>query len=230
MSIKRWVRPLIVAAGVLAFASACGDKEATPGQPAAQESETVPTTVAQSGTGGTSAAPHIVFFDRDAALQNSLAGRSILQQAQQLRNNAQRELTAEGQRWEADARLYQQQAAVMAANVRAQRQRELQNRQNQLRAKAQQRTEQIQAGFGKALQQFSAAMEPVLGQIMKERGANILMDRRVVVMSQNMEQFDITRLAVQRLDRTLQRVPVALTNPTPPQQPGAQQPARPPGQ
>lgn len=230
MSMNRWVRPLIVAASVLAFAAACGDKdEAAPGAPAAAESEAVPAAPVAAGSG---AMPRIVFFDRDAALQNSQAGRSMIQQATALRTNAQRELTAEGQRWEADARTYQQQQAVMSAAVRTQRQRELQNRQNALRTKAQQRTEQIQAGFAKALEQFSTAMEPVLDRIMKERGANILMDRRVVVMSQNMDQFDITRLAVQRLDATVQRIPVALTNPPArgAQQPGAQQPARPPGQ
>jgi outer membrane protein len=213
MKLDRLARPLAVVAAVAFLAAACGDKEAAPGATAESETQVVSPAedaAAPAAPAGRATAPRIVFFDRDSALQMSRAGKSMIDQARQLRANVQRELQGEVTRLQADARAFQQQSAVLAAGVKAARQRELQNRQAALERKAQQRTEQIQAGFRKALEQFSTAMQPILKDLMTERGAQIMMDRTVVLMAPAISEFDITRAAVQRIDAKIQRIPVTL--------------------
>jgi Skp family chaperone for outer membrane proteins len=222
---ERLMRAIAVAVAVMATAASCGDGENTPSvdtsSPATAET-TAPTTPAGM--------PRILFFDRDVALQASAAGKSMIQQVQQLKTQVERELQAEGQRLQADARAFQQQQAILAAGVKAQRQRDLTNREAALRRKAQQRTEQIQYGFRLALEEFSKQMQPVLEQIMTERQANLLLDRRLVLMAppKNMEQYDATPLAVQRLDAKVRTIPVRLvTPPAQPAQGAAPRPAAP---
>jgi outer membrane protein len=231
MTMNRLIQAAAVAVAVMTTAVSCGDSENTPGATPTAEAPAAP--AAQAGSGP--ATPRIVFFDRDSALQLSLAGKSMIAQVQQLKRQVEQELQGEGRRLEADFRAFQQQQAILAAGVRASRERELRNRQAALQRKAQARTEQIQYGFRKALEEFSVKVQPVLQQIMTERGANLLLDRSVVLMSQSMSQFDITAAAVERMNQTVKTIPVKLA--TPPQQtpgqPGAPTAAtapRPPGQ
>jgi outer membrane protein len=220
MRLNRLARPLAVVAAAILFAAACGGDEPAPGAQADSETQVVPVTgdAAPAGPAGPATAPRIVFFDRDTAIQASRAGRSMIEQARQLRANAQRELQAEVQKIESDWRDLQRQQAVLAANVRAARQRDIQNRQAALQRKAQLRTEQIQAGFRKALEQFSEVMQPILKDIMTERGAQVMLDRSVVLMAPSMRDFDITPAAVQRVDAKIQTIKVELINPPAPGQ------------
>lgn len=61
---------------------------------------------------------------------------------------------------------------------------------------------------------MEVALGPILQGIMAERGANLLLDRGAIVMGTG--DFDVTRLAVQRLDQKMSTVKVNLV--TPPKQ------------
>lgn len=221
MMMSRVVRAIAVAVAVMGTAVSCSDSETTPAVDTSSPA-TVETVAAPTGPAGT---PRFLFFDRDAALQGSAAGKDMIRQVQVLKTQVERELQGEGQRLQADAQAFQRQQAIMGAGPKAQKQRELQNREAALRRKAQQRTEQIQYGFRLALEEFSKQMQPVLEQIMTERNADLLLDRRLVLMAppKRIEQFDATPLAVQRLNAKVRTIPVKLV--TPPAQPQAGAPA-----
>ncbi len=228
MTIKRLICSAAVAVAVIAVATACGKSDETPAaSPLDNADQTVvasPSGNTPAAPGGTAPTPRMLAIDRNALLRGSAAGRSIVTQAQNLQRQAETEIKGEADRLRADFQAFQQQSAILAAGVKAQRQRELEARKNALEQKMQSRGGMIQAGMSAAAEQVAHALEPILRQIMQERHADILVDKNAIVLSTR-DDMDVTALAIQRLDAKMQTVPVHLVNPQQ-QQPGA--PAAPP--
>ncbi len=103
----------------------------------------------------------------------------------------------------------QQQLAIMAPDVRDQKEKDFTGKQQAFQAKVTQRQAEIQAGFNKTARQLEVALEPILKAIMAERGANMVLDRTSVILSS--VDIDVTPVAVQRLDKALPHVKVELT-------------------
>ncbi len=182
-----------------------------------------------SGASGPSSTPQprILVIDRSTILRQSAAGKDMIAQIDTLTKSAEAEFKGEDQRLRSDAQALQQQMAVLAPEVRAQKSREFNDRQQALQKKVQDRQAQIQAGVYKARKQIEDALGPILEQIMAERSANFLLDRNAVVLGTL--DVDVTGLAVQRLDQKVAKVKVELTNPASvgALQPGAAQPVGP---
>ena len=176
---------------------------------------------------GPTPAPRILVIDRATILRQSAAGKDMIAQIDTLTKSAETEFKAEDQRLRNDAQALQQQMAVLAPEVRSQRTRDINARQQGLQKKVQERQNQIQAGVFKARKLIEDTLGPILEQIMAERGANFLFDRNAVVLGT--VDVDITGLAIQRLDQKLAKVKVELTNPAS-LGAGQPQPAAPPQQ
>ena len=112
--------------------------------------------------------------------------------------------------------------AILSASVKQQKQREFENKRAAFQKRVQDRQGLIQGGLLKARQQVETALGPILQGIMKERGANLLLDRNAVVLGT--VDVDVTGIAVQRLNQKLPTVKVALA----PLPPGMQQQQQPP--
>jgi Skp family chaperone for outer membrane proteins len=168
--------------------------------------------------------PKILVIDRSTILRQSAAGKDMIAQIDALTKAAEAEFKGEDQKLRSDAQALQQQMAVLAPEVRAQKSREFNDRQQALQKKVQDRQAQIQAGVYVARKKIEDALGPILEQLMAERGANFLIDRNAVVLGT--VDVDVTGVAVQRLDQKVAKVKVELTNPAsvgmPP--PGAAQP------
>ena len=160
---------------------------------------------------GPTPAPKILVIDRATILRQSAAGKDMIAQIDALTKSAETEFKGEDQKLRSDAAAFQQQAAVMAPDVRAARTRDIQGRQQALQKKVQDRQNQIQAGVYKARKLIEDTLGPILEQIMAERQANFLFDRNAVVLGT--VDVDITGLAIQRLDLKLAKVKVELTDP-----------------
>ncbi len=187
---------------------------ATPGLPAASASTTSTPT------------PKILVIDRSAILRQSVAGKDMIMQIDALSKSAETEFKGEEDKLRSDAQALQQQMAVLAPEVRSQKTKEFDARQQALQKKVQDRQNQIQAGVYKARKQIEDALGPILEALMTERGANLLFDRNAIVLGT--VDVDVTGVAIQRLDQKLSKVKVELTDPAtigmPVQQPGAQKP------
>ena len=164
-----------------------------------------------AGPSGPTPKPLILVIDRATILRQSAAGKDMIAQIDTLTKSAEAEFKGEDQRLRSDAQALQQQMAVMAPEIRAQRTRDITARQQALQKKVQDRQNQIQAGVYKARKQIEDALGPLLEQIMAERGANFLFDRNAVVLGT--VDVDITGLAIQHLDQKLAKVKVELTDP-----------------
>jgi Skp family chaperone for outer membrane proteins len=155
------------------------------------------------------AAPRIIVIDRQFILQRSAAGQEMLAQAQNLSKQAETQFKTEEGQLAAEAGQLQQQLAIMAPDVRDQKEKEFTTKQQAFQNRVAQRQAEIQAGFNKAARVVEVALEPILKTLMTERGANMVFDRGSVILST--VDVDVTPVAVQRLDKALPHVKVELT-------------------
>ncbi|HXJ03387.1 MAG TPA: OmpH family outer membrane protein [Micropepsaceae bacterium] len=164
---------------------------------------------AAGAAGPGAAAPRIIVIDRNFILQRSSAGQEMITQAQNLSKQAETQFKTEEAALTTEAGQLQQQLAIMAPDVRDQKEKDFTNKQQAFQGRVQQRQAEIQAGFNKAARQLEIALEPILKAIMQERGANMVLDRTSVILSS--VDIDVTPVAVQRLDKALPHVKVELT-------------------
>ena len=133
----------------------------------------------------------------------------MLAQAQNLSKQAETQFKTEEGQLAAEAGQLQQQLAIMAPDVRDQKEKDFTTKQQAFQARVAQRQAEIQAGFNKAARVVEVALEPILKTLMAERGANMVFDRSSVILST--VDIDVTPVAVQRLDKALPHVKVELT-------------------
>ncbi|MEA2824325.1 MAG: outer membrane protein [Alphaproteobacteria bacterium] len=164
---------------------------------------------AAAAAGPSSAAPRIIVIDRQFILARSSAGQEMMAQAQNLSKLAETEFKAQEQQLVTEAGQLQQQLAIMAPDVRDQKEKEFTTKQQAFQGRVAQRQAEIQAGLGKAGHVIEVALEPILKSLMVERGANMVFDRGSVILST--VDVDVTPVAVQRLDKALPHVKVELT-------------------
>ena len=162
----------------------------------------------------------IVVLDRAAILQFSKAGQDIARQMQSYATQAKNDLQAQGRALEKEGQQLQQQVAILAPDVKQKRLEAFQDRQRSLQSIAQRKDEQLKAGFAQARATMEQALGPILQQLVKERGANLVLDKQAVVFA-NASGFDITGEAINRLNQKLPAIKVDMNAkpPAPPAQP-----------
>jgi outer membrane protein len=193
-----------------AFISVAANAAVTPAQPHPPAPAGVPE-------------PKILVIDRGMVLRASKVGQDIGNQVKGYTQSAESELRGEADALRKEEGALQQQVAILAPDVRNQKIGAFKAKQQAFQEKVQQRQQQIQYGVYLARQQMDKALGPIIQGIMQERGANLLLDRNAVVYGTN-AAFDITPVAIQRLDQKLPSVKVQLVSPPPgmvqPQQQG----------
>src|SRR5258705_10340516 len=132
----------------------------------------------------------------------------MVTKTQNLTKQAETQFRTEETALQGEAVQLQQQMAILAADVRAQKEKDFTEKQQAFQTRVQLRQTQIQAGFNNAARQLEVALDPILQTIMRERGANMVLDRSAVIVAA--VDVDVTGLAVQRLDRALPHIKVEL--------------------
>lgn len=178
-----------------AFAAAAAP---TPAAPAA-----APTAKAPAAT--------ILFLDRSAVLRQSSVGKDMATQVDAMVKKMETEFAPEGKKLQADTQALQGQLQVLSEQVRQQKIKEIEARRTALQKKIKDRQESIQAGLAQARQKVEQSLGPVLEALMKERGANLLLDRGLVVLGQT--EQDITAVVIGRLNTALPKVVISLAAP-----------------
>ena len=155
----------------------------------------------------------ILMVDLRRVMATSKVGVSIQQQVEALKQQAQNDLKAEGGALQAEKTQLEQQAAILAPDVKAQKIKTFEAKAAAFQKKLQSRGNLIQGGVLKAQQQVEQALGPILQGVLQERGATIMVDRSAVLLAPN--SLDVTQLVVQRLDTKMPSVKVELTAPPP---------------
>ena len=159
----------------------------------------------------------IVVLDRAAILQFSKVGQDIARQMQAYANQAKADLQGQGRALQAEGRALQQQVAILAPDVKQKRLDAFRAKEQSLQSVAQRKDDQLKAGFAQARATMEQALGPILQQLVKERGANLVLDKQAVVFA-NAAGFDITGDAINRLNQKLPSIKVNL-NAAPPAAP-----------
>jgi Skp family chaperone for outer membrane proteins len=160
---------------------------------------------------GGAPAARILMLDMRRIMGLSKVGQDIQRQVEVLKQQATRDLNGEGAALKSEEMQLQQQAAILAPDVKARRIRDFQARATAFQRKIQQRGGLIQGGVIQAQRQIEQALGPILQGIMKERGATILLDRSSILLAPN--SIDVTQLVIQRLDMKMPAAKVELTAP-----------------
>lgn len=148
----------------------------------------------------------ILFVDRGAIVRNSTVGKDMFKQVEALAKKMETDYKPENDKLQADIQALQAQFQVLAPDAREGKRKELEARRQAFQKKIQDRQAEIQGGMNKARQQLESSLGPILEQMMVERGANLLLDRSMVVLGS--VDLDVTQVAIQRLDRALPKITV----------------------
>jgi outer membrane protein len=163
---------------------------------------------------GTPPAPRVVLIDRSAIMQYSKVGQDIAKQVQAYAAQAKNDLAAQSKALQEEGRTLQQQVAILAPDIKAKRLAAFQAREASLQTSAQKKEEQIKAGVLQARQAMEQKLGPILQQLVKERGANMVLDKQAVVYA-TVAGFDITNEAITRLNQQMPSYKVSLNAPRP---------------
>lgn len=158
-------------------------------------------------------APKIAILDRQALLHSSKAGQDMDRQIQSLSKAAEAELKGESDALRKEEQSLQQQVAILAPDVKAQKIHAFEAKQAAFQQKVTQKQNQIRYGVLLAQRQVEQVAGPIVQGLMQQRGANLLIDRQAVVLGA--PGLDITAAAIQLLDQKLPSVKVQLANPPP---------------
>jgi outer membrane protein len=154
----------------------------------------------------------ILVVDRQAILRLSKVGQDIVRQVNALTTSAEGQFKAEKDALQKEEQTLAQQGAILAPDIRAQKQRAFESKVAGFQKKVQDRQSMIQGGVMNARRQVEASLGPILQGILSERGANLLLDRQDVVLAT--VDIDVTKVTIQRLDQKLPTVKVQLAAPS----------------
>jgi len=167
----------------------------------------------------------ILLIDRQAILRFSKVGQDVARQIEAMGNQAKGEIAGQQKALQAEATQLQQQIAILAADAKAQKVKAFEAKQAGMQAAAQRKEQAIQGGFMVAQQTIAKTLEPILQNLMQQRGANMILDKNALVYAspQAVQAFDITQPAIEQLNQKLPSLKVSQAAP-----PAAPAPAKAP--
>ncbi|MEM8936205.1 MAG: OmpH family outer membrane protein [Pseudomonadota bacterium] len=152
-------------------------------------------------------APVILVVDRAQLIAQSRAGKTIPEQAEEVRESVAAELEAEAKKLQNDIEKYQKSASLMSDEVRQKTEQELAMRQQYALP---QRVQIMDQAFRAAVQNAETKIlieaRPILKDIVDDRGATILIDRSAVMYAS--VDADITEEVIEKLDKKMKSVEV----------------------
>lgn len=172
-----------------------------PAQPAAQPAERPPRPLPAKGSA-------IVVIDIALVVRDSAAARNMRTQIER----QQATLRAEDEKTDKDLRTAEQelvqQRTILAPEAFNQRRRDFERRVAEAQQAAQSRRRDIEEAFATAQRRIEGAMNEIVIEIAKENDYRVVLPRAVVVASH--DQVDITDEILQRLNRKLPSVSIAV--------------------
>jgi len=149
---------------------------------------------------------NIIIVDQERVLRESLAGQDLAMQGQALRDQIQREITAEQNSILALQKEIERNVKAYSPAQRDQKIAELNGRKQGYQEFEQKKSQVLQLSVGRAQNQIAVAMKPILQQLIDQRKATIMLDRQVVMYA--VPGLDVTDEAIKRLNNVIRTVKV----------------------
>ncbi len=152
-------------------------------------------------------APVILIVDRAQLVSQTKAGKTIPEQAEAVKASVEKELEAEANKLKKEIEDFQKNASLMSEEVRQQKEQEL---AGQYQYGLPQRVQIMEKAFNAAVQNAQAKIlvqsQPILKDIVDDRGATILLDRSAVMYAA--PETDVTQEVIAQLDKKFPEVEV----------------------
>lgn len=158
-------------------------------------------------------APKIVVLDKSAILSVSKVGQDVTRQLNALQKQAEADLNGQAKALAAQEQALNQQIAVLSADAKQKKIQEFQNKEAALNAVKDRKQLALQYTALMANQAIAKKLDPILQQLMQQRGANLILDRAAVLKGSDSAAFDITGDAINRLNQQMPSYKVTLLNP-----------------
>jgi len=147
-------------------------------------------------------ASNFLVVDRAALLEQSKAGQDIIRQVKAATDEVDKDLSVRNTSLQTERDYLQQRPAVIFPQFRTKEIKDFDAKQKDLQDLSQQKQAMIPAGFVKARSQIELLLEPILQGLMKQHGADVLIDKKYVVNNDE-RALDITGAAIAQLNRKI---------------------------
>ncbi len=149
----------------------------------------------------------IIVVDSHRVLAESKAGKAIYTQMQAKATGYDKSFAQEEQELASVQQELQRQQSILAQDAFAQKARDFEQRVNEARRKVQASKIELSQGQNEAEKTVMKAVLQILNELAKERNANLVLDKAVVVMFDN--NYDVTDEVIKRLDEKLPTMTVS---------------------
>ncbi len=150
----------------------------------------------------------IITVDRNSFFVDSEAAKDIAKQVKTLREGIESELNKKMEALTTERDQLAGQQTILTQEVFEEKAKQLQERFVALQAEAENKQRQLQAAVAKAQSKILEAVSPILDEILKEKNANLMLERGIIV--KGAVDIDVTATAMLRLNEKLPTVKVEL--------------------
>ncbi len=152
-------------------------------------------------TAQTTASPQILTIDLDTVFTNSAFGKRVTDELRQRSEALAAENRGIESQLEIDEKALTDQRAGMTTEAFRTAAADFDVRVQQIRSEQDGKQQALQTFQGDARTAFLSAIQPVLTQILQDRGALVLVDRRAVFLAAS--SIDITDVAIVAIDKAI---------------------------
>jgi Skp family chaperone for outer membrane proteins len=145
--------------------------------------------------------PKIAIVNVEVALNESKAVKSARAQLNEISSRYKKEIDVEEASLRRGIQELQQQSTIMAPEALAQRRDEYRRQDAQLQQKARALRQAMDQGFRNTMQNVQTVLFAEVAKIAKEIDANLVLPSSQIILA--VEGYDITRMAIERLDARL---------------------------
>lgn len=153
----------------------------------------------------------VLVVDVQSLLQNSKAAKMVRGQIEQKRNEYAKEISHQEETLRQQRDALQRQQSSLSAEQLNQKGREFQQKVNELDRNVQSKRQALEKSNAQALEKIQESMIKIIGDIAKERKANLVFQRSELVLFD--QAYDITDAVLQKLDEELPSLTVNFVAP-----------------
>ncbi len=154
------------------------------------------------------AAANILVVDTVRIQEQAAAAKSMQTQIRDFETKLQAQAKSAEEKLKAEEVALKQQQTLLAPEQFDVKRREFETRVGDEQRKLQQAQQDMQVAVRTAQGTLLKALEPILKELMTERGANLMVDRRMVLTSS--DSLDVTAAVIERLNKKLPSVKVEI--------------------
>lgn len=159
----------------------------------------------------TNPGPRTLVVDQHALIEQSKLGQDIRRQVMAYEDSLNAQYGTRGQALQKELQMLQQQTSGMQAAERDKKMQALQAKEDAYQQEVGEKQNLVKGGQLVAIDRFKTELNAVLHAIMVEHGADVVVYKSSIAAS--LDNADITREAVQQLDRRMSTIKVPLVKP-----------------